>query len=514
MNFIIYWYDEVHADTRLRSIFYIIPTLFLLMLIALMILPIGIPVIGHVSSYWWADAVNQKFVGQVNKWFWLRKSLLTIAFLLLLAAGIFLWRKLLSSKTSTIVALAAAYLTFVGTPIFTQYLIMGDWHTLGAEALRSPWGGSPSYMNIASRIDSVSNYLAHITDYVGVDGQLLGPMMSKAPAFVLTYYGFDQAGLWAASALGLKSTLEERSVVVAVSFLLVTGLCIFPLYFVIKQIMSRTAALIGVMIFSLNPMVSAGFTFSMAWNYQLMIPITALVIMFLFYGLDRQSWLWTSAALLIAIVSTLFNWVSLALLVFCILFMVVRFYWLTDTANRKMARQAVNVAIGLFVISVVAIFVIRFATGLNMVIFFWEKFVIKYVVWMWTTVMCDMGGTKFLISLPTNVLEFFFWVGIPISLQFLLALTRSVKPAKQSDMKLFPGRLLVVLLVFYILLLDVSGISLETQRLWAFLAPIFIIGGLYELESIQQEKEMVSAGLILFGLQGLQVLVCKSVFFW
>lgn len=514
-NILCHYYWMVESDFRSRTLFYIVPTFVVLLLVALMILPVGMPVVGHISSYWWADAVNQKFVGQLNKWFWFSRSLLTVAYLIFLIAGIFMWRRLLRSGDHTVIALIVACFTFVGTPVLTQYLIMGDWQTLGTEALRSPWGGSPSYMTIASKIDSVSNYLAHMSDYAGVDGQLRGPMMSKAPAYVLTYYGFDQIGLWIGHMLGVKPlTLEQRSVMVAVGFLLVTGLCIFPLYFAIKQVLSKTAALIGVMIFSLNPMASAGFTFSMAWNHQLMFPITALVLMFLFYGLNRQSWLWTSVALLTAVAGALLNWESLALLFFCLLFMAARFYWSTDEANRKMARQAVNAGVVLLVIGLIAIVAIRLITGLNMVVFFWEKFVIKYVVWVWATVMLDKGGVMYLISLPANVLEFFFWAGLPISLQFLLALIRSVKPEKQPDMILFSGRLLVVLLALFILLLDVSGTSLETQKLWAFLAPIFLIASLYELESLRQEKAAISAGLALFGLQGVQVLVCKSVFFW
>lgn len=508
-------YEQVCSNICSRTLFYVIPTFVVLMLVALMVLPVGVPLIGHVSSYWWADIANQNFVGQANKWFWFRRSMLTIAFLVLLAACILLWRSLLRSRKFTAIMLIVAYFTFIGMPILGQYLIMDDWHALGAEAMRSPWGGSPSYMTIASRIDGVSSYLSNMTKYAGVEGQLRGPMMSKAPAYVLTYYGFDQAGLRLARMLRVKPpTLEQRSIMVAVGFLLVTGLCIFPLYFAIKQILSRTAALIGVMIFSVNTMASAGFTFSMTWNHDLMLPVTALALMFLFIGLNRQSWLWTLAAFLTAAIGALLNWESLALLVFCLLLMSARLYRLTGAANRRMARQAINAGIVFVIVSMIAIVTIRLIAGINLITFLWEKFVVKYVVWIWSTVMLDKSGLMYLISLPANVLEFFFWVGVPVSLQFLLSLAKSTKPDTQKDTRLTSARSLVVLLSLFILLLDITGTSLETQKLWAFLAPILLIAGLYELDSLSKERTAIGAGLAIFALQGIQFLICKSVFFW
>ena len=512
------FYGVISSDFKSRLLSYIVPTFVGLVLTALMVLPVGVPIIGSITSYWWADAANQEFVGQGNKWFWYRKSILTVALLALVVAGVWLWRRLLYSRgKSAGVALLLAYMIFVAVPIGTQCLVMGDWTKMGDVTFSSGSWSGPSHMTIASRIDSVPRYLSHMTDYAGVEGQLMGLMRNKAPGFVLTYYAFDQVNLRVGRALGLGSlSLQERGILVGVDFLLVTGLCLFPLYFTAKKIFSKNIALIGVMIFSLTPMVSFNFGDAQSWNYLLMMPETALAMLFLVHGLDKRSWLWTMMAIVVAAVGMLFNWASLALLVLCLMYMAARLRWATDDVTRKMASQAPRILIILLILSVAAIGLIWLATGINMIVFFWDTFVIGAFLshdMLYSLAHLFTGsGIKYLASLPASVFEFFFWCGIPISLQFILSLVRLVKSKRGASTQQIPGRLLVVVFVLFIAILALSSFTFDTRRIWAFLAPVFLIAGMYELEAIKQEKVAISAGLVLFGLQAIQVVVCRSVF--
>ena len=145
-----------------------------LILVGLMVFPIGLPVLGSTTGYFWNTEINQEFVGQVNKWFWKRKTVVTYVFLLVFGILVWLWRKILySPRKSAVNALFLSYFTFVITPIGTQYLVMGDWDKFDYATYHRTFDDSITYMAIATRIDNPINYLRNIKDYAGIDGQLV-----------------------------------------------------------------------------------------------------------------------------------------------------------------------------------------------------------------------------------------------------------------------------------------------------------------------------------------------------
>lgn len=518
LNSVFRFYEIINSDFKSRMLFYIVPAFVVLVLVSLMVLPVGVPVIGSTTGYLWNTNVNQEFIGQINKWYWHRKSILTIAFLALAVVGVWLWRKLLYSHNKpTVLALFLAYMTFVTVPLGTQYLVMGDWKKFDDVTFNYYFDNSPSYMTIATRIDNASRYLNNMPDYAGVDGQLRGPMKNKAPAFALTYYAFDQVNQSIGRVLGLGSfSLRERGFLVGLDFLLVTGLCLFPLYFVVKKIFSRTTALIGLMIFSLSPMVSFNFGGATTWNYILLMPVTAISILFLVYGLDKRSWLLTSMAIVVAAAGILFNWATVALVVLCLMYLSFRFYWATDDDTRKMARQIPRIVTIFSIGLVITIGLIWLATGINIALSLWDTLVIGF--FLDPTVKNSIvnfdakGLAYYLLSIPAGIFEFFFWCGIPISLQFILSLIRTKESDLWENLNLSPSRLLVIVCILFIAILAFFGLAVDTRRLWAFLLPVFIIAGLYELEAIEQEKTAISAGLVIFVLQAIQIIICRSVF--
>lgn len=512
------FYELINSDFKIRILFYIVPTFVILILVALMVMPVGVPAIGTSTGYWWSFAANQEFVGQINKWYWYRKSIVTIAFLMFMVIEIWLWRRLLYSRgKSVILALIMAYLTFVMVPIVIQYLEMGDWKTMSVGIFSSNSWSGPSYMTIATQIDSVPRYLNHMVDYAGVDGQLIGTMRAKAPAFVLTYYAFDQINMWMGNVLGLRSlSLQERGIFVGIDFLLIAGLSIIPLYFIAKKIFTKAIALTCVMIFSLNPMVSTNFAAHSSWNYILLMPITVMALMLLMRGLEKHSWMWIITATVIATIGILFNWAALVLLVLCLLYLAARLFRTSDIAIHNMVRQIPYIVIIIFTIGMIEIGLIWLTTGINMFVSIWDTLVIGFFFDPdFQNSIPNFNAKRlvaYLLSLPLGVFEFFFWCGIPISLQFMLSIIRLKKQEDRGSTALTPGYLLVAVFLLLIAVLAFFGLAVDTRRIWAFLAPVLFIAAMYELIAIKQEKVAISAVLVIFALQTIQVLVCRSVF--
>ncbi|MCJ7790938.1 MAG: hypothetical protein MUP49_00745, partial [Dehalococcoidia bacterium] len=120
LGYVFEFYEAISSDFKSRLLFYIVPTFVGLVLAALMVLPVGVPIIGASTGYFWNHDANQEFIGQVNKWYWYRKSLLTVALLVMAGFGVGLWHRLLSSRSKPAgLALLLAYITFVAVPTAT-----------------------------------------------------------------------------------------------------------------------------------------------------------------------------------------------------------------------------------------------------------------------------------------------------------------------------------------------------------------------------------------------------------
>jgi hypothetical protein len=84
---------------------------------------------------------------------------------------------------------------------------------------------------------------------------------------------------------------------------------------------------------------------------------------------------------------------------------------------------------------------------------------------------------------------------------------------KLGFMKNRPAAFIIWGGLFFILILDLSGMSSETSRLWAFLVPVFYVIAFAELDTISDTAKLRALALWLYGLQGLQVLINRSVFY-
>lgn len=490
-----------------RILIYASVTGFILILVSLMVLPIGIPVIEHVVSYWWADPGLQYAVGQTHKLIWYKKAGASALFVF----GIFFcaWAWLKLQKKAVWAILLWAYLIFCGAAIGSQFLTVGAWQTFAIKNLDPAFENEPSMIHVIDSIDSPQAFIADMPKYSGVNGVAKGPLAPKGPGYVLLFYYLDQVGKKVLSLLGQdNSKLDIRAIALACIFTLLIGLHLIPFYYLVRVVFSEPLARVGLMIMSISPMVSYGFSKWMAWGHHLMILVSSTCLLMVCAGLKQQRWFWPVVSLVLAVVISFINWESLALLGLLIFIIALHVYKTERSALHKLPLAKIS---GI-VIGFIAAFclVLYFGFDFNIWTYIWNHLIIDHVLFSMRKMFVSKGIFIYMASIFTNVTGFLFFIGIALSVQLIISLNSQWKLGFQ---KVSIPVVLVLALISFTLLLDLSGMATETGRLWAFLYPGYALLALAEFERIADQRKVILLGLAIFILQGLQVLVIRSVFF-
>lgn len=489
-----------------RIFMYVCVSFVVLTLVALMVLPIGIPYFEHVISYWWAEPKFQSAVGQDHKAIWYQRSLVSMLFCLWILFGVWAWWKLLPKKSW--ICLSWAYFVFCATVIGSQFLVMGGWHTHAEQNLSPSWDDCPSIVRIVDGIDSPSNFMRDMVKYAGVDGRLRGPLFSKAPAYVLVFYFIDQVGRKVLSVMGLaEGDLALRAAAMACLFTMLTGLFIFPFFFTAQMLFSESAAKIGLLMVSFNPMAAYGFENWMAWSHHLLLLISSISIFLLFLGLKTKNWVWVALAIGFAISCGLVIWESFALVGLLIFFLWAYFYDKSRPVSLK-EIPIFKILGGFFALILALSFGLNYFLSFNLWQYFWDYLLVGHVSFVIQKMFFSHGPLLYFLSLITNVTGFLFFLGIAVAVQLIYSIRGQWRSNEATvTRKFFMG------LLSFVILLNLSGMSTETGRLWAFLAPAFYICALSEFHGTGDDRKAWLAGLTIFCIQGLQILVERNVFF-
>lgn len=497
----------MHFNLDRRLLVYVSITGLILILVGLMVLPVGIPFIEHVVSYWWADKGFQYAVGQEHKVIWYKKTAASFLFLFFVFFSAWVWTRLRGKKVAYL--LLWAYFVFCASAIGSQFLAVGGWATHAQKNLEKTWDDAPGMIHVIDRIDDPRAFMADMTKYAGVDGQLKGPLALKAPAYVLLFYALDRINKRIMNVLGMESSnLAQRAALLAVAFTLLIGTYLIPFFHLSKILFNESVARAGLIVASLSPMVSYGFAQWMAWGHHFLIPISALCFLLTAAGMKREKWLWVAAGVVFSMLVGFVIWESFALSGLLLFIVFVHLY----RTNKKAISKKIVLRLGLSVIGAFAMISLGLFAFLRFNIFsyLWDHLMVTHVIFSIHKMFVSRGPLILIASLFTNVFGFLFFMGVAPSVQLYHSLKADWRD--RAGTKSLYSSLLVGLLIF-VALLDLSGMSTETGRLWAFMLPAFLVASLSEFHRINDEQKIKVLSLVIFVLEGIQILVERSVFF-
>jgi hypothetical protein len=490
-----------------RLLIYVAVTSLVLTFVALMLLPIGLPHFEHVVSYWWADPYFKFAVGQDHKILWYRKTAFSALFTLWIFGSAWVWWKLLPRSRSWLLVFWA-YIVFCATAILSQTLVLGDWTTFKEQNLADMWDACPAFVKVVAQIDSPTGFMQDMVKYAGVEGRLRGTLATKAPPFILMFYYVDQVGQALMEWTGFDTKdLGLRAIVLSSGFTALIGLFLIPMFFLFRSLFSVQVARVAVLVMSMSPLAAHGFSHLAAQGHHILIPISALALLLVTIGLTRKKLLLNLAGLAVSASVGMVVWESIA---FTVLLLFINALYLYRTgAFKKVPRNIWLGGLGsVCALLLITWLVFKVAFGLDVAAHFWHHFVELHVGVQLKRMFITNGPITYFGTLLTNPLVFLFYLGVPLIVQMYYSVKAQWSwplPLNRIDSVIVFGTF------FFVLLLDLSGISSETSRLWAFLAPPFYLAAMMEFAKIRDRGTLTAIGIALYILLGLQILIVRNV---
>ncbi len=479
----------------------------LLAFVALMLFPLGLPYFEHIVGYWWANEIFRDAVGQTQKILWYKKTAYSVLFCLWTLGTLWIWRRLLRSAREGII-LAFAYTVFCLTVIGSQYLVLGGWNTHSTVNLTSEEDGSPSIITVISRIDEPREFLKDMAKYAGVNGQLKGTFAIKAPGYMMMFYYADQIGQVGIRAMGKEtSDVGTRAAAVAIVFTLAIGLFLIPMFYLLKICFSVDIAKIAVLILSMNPLAAHGFANMMAVGHHILIPVSALALLCFVVGrIQRKLWL-VALSFIIMALATLIVWEAAAFIgILCFAFV------LAEANSARLVQWNKALVLKLLGISCILLFVswlvFKLVFGIDMIVYFWDHFVVTHLFVHLNKMFVNKGPIVYVLSIFTNPICFGFFLGVPLTIAALFSARRNLQSNwRRLDIVKQVG----LATVFFVIALDLSGVSSETSRLWAFMAPAWYFLAFQEISHTEDRHALTRVGFVIYLICAMQVLIERNV---
>ncbi len=485
-------------------------TFAILTLVALMILPLGLPYFEHVVGYWWADEMFKDAVGQSNKMLWYKKAAASFAFIAWIFISAAIWKGILRTKHTWLV-IGWAYCVLCFSVIGSQYLVMGGFKTLATLNLAKNDDDCPSLVKIVDGIPSAGEFLQDMPKYAGVDGKLRGSLAIKPPAYVLMFYYIDRVSKAGMGALGLDvSNLELRAVGMSIVFILLIGLFLIPMYLVLKESFSEGLARNAIMVLSMSPLIAHGFAHMFALGHHILIPVSSLSLLFFVRGRSQNMPLFIGAALLLVLAAGLVVWESVAftgILVFTLAIALLG-RGIGPKLNMNVIKKFALALLGTLVVAWAALY---FVFGIELFQYFWDHFVVTHLFVHFKKMFVNKGPIVYFLSVFTNLICFSFFLGVPLVLVAFYACKRNLR---LSWKRLELNDQLVRAILLFVLALDISGLSSETSRLWAFMAPAWYFVATRELSEVDNERNLQRIALALYILNGIEILIMRNVTYY
>jgi len=259
----------------------------------------------------------------------------------------------------------------------------------------------------------------------------------------------------------------------------VSGLVVFPLYGLAREIGNRRVALLAV---ALYPLVPSFALWSARWDQ--FYPVLACTIWYMFYvGLNHNRRCLLGAAGLLLSLSTMLSFGLASLLM--PLGVTGLFWALHQPERRRWSRLALDVCM--------------FAAGLALPWVLYQLVVGNGFIDIWRISMFYHLGLArgYWVWLGYHLYDFLLFLGLPIAGLFIVSLSRSIKRFRVSD------GAFVLVVGLSLLLLDISGVARgEVARVWLFLTPFPVIAAACVLDTWPLRHRAA-----MFVLLALQLLV-------
>jgi hypothetical protein len=269
-------------------------------------------------------------------------------------------------------------------------------------------------------------------------------------------------------------------------------LALVPLYGAGRRLLNKRSALVAVLI---SPLIPGYLLWGGIWD-QALVLITALTLYWLTRALvDKVLWGWIFAGLTLSVGSFL-NHSTLTLVVFAGFFVII-FLW-HERSYWRASGWALVAGLALFGGALVSIWIV-----------YWVGWGVTFFdVWRANTDPHFGMTTHYLLRLFYNPYDFTLFLGFPLGLAGLVALTRSVRDGKERAASSSPYLLAFALTMISLV---VSGISrAEVGRVWVLLMPLATLAAFAFNDSLD-----VSLGRFIptAGLLTLQAIVMQVTLF-
>ncbi len=455
--------------------------------VALMIYPSGVPKLGHVTSYWWADTVNSSYVGQQGKAYWTIRSLVLLPQFIILCVYLVLFRKWAANHSGKV--LLVLPILFVALPVIGQFAIMGSWETLADHSLRDSWGGAHSYIAIAWSIDNIALYLSDPLSYAGIEGKLLGPLASKAPLYIPAFYCIDQVAIFLLKLFGLNYLDPVfRLAADAIVMQTISAVFIFPMYRFLTISFGEYISLFLVSLMVFSPFAIWAFRDITAWMYLLTWVTGAFGLLLTCQLVNCWSWFKVSILVLMLLIFSLINWqvvlIGIALTSYFVGHKIATSLHASSMQFSSLFTRLLITYIPIIIGAVLMVEVLsRLLLDQSIFSVFVEQFFGGYVALM--SGYFD-SPAHFIITFFANINEYLLWAGIPAAILIVISIvitTRTLLLTPPTGNTLF-----IIAVVIIMLLLNLGGISVETQRLWAVFTPFLFVAAGFLLAKLSPNR--------------------------
>jgi len=475
----------------------------LLILVILNIFPLGIK-----SEWAWKYSSTKNFDGI---WF----PLLLSCIFFLLCYKLIAYKKLAGLKPSVEFSsiLGICFLSYIFNMAICNLSPAGFYNLI--LTIISPW--ATSYFNVAVEIRDISYWLSNFHDFIEYT-----PLHARVhpPGNILFFWWiihiFNSLPCLTDSLLNMvKSTTlnplpvfsiigntfyhsfsnAEKAASVFMSLFLPFLKCIaiIPMYYLGKLIYDKKTSLIAVCFYAVIPALNL-FTPGMDQVYTLI----SVLSFFLFCISLKNNKLWSSC--LSGIVLSTGIMLSFCFLV--ILGMIICYGLIWLYMNKSAWLYTTKVFLVLIAGFLIFPLLFYFSYDFNII-----KFFLSINVFSENARLDIVGGEvahrtywKWLLY---NPIDFFMFIGIPISMLSFKGIYNAIKSRKTKGIDAFPVSFFIILL-----LLLVSGINRsEVARLWMFLMPFPVLIAASQISQMKEKTGLIFS--ILFFLQILQTIVFK-----